>query len=67
MTDFKNVLHRQLYAQSWAKWQAEVRRAIAHDKLEAAWPSSSEGGGRQGVSPLGGVAKPAAEIEKENG
>ena len=60
----RNSFQRKAHADAYAKWAEGVNRAIAHDRLEAAWPSSSDGGGRQGVSPLGGVALPAAEKER---
>jgi hypothetical protein len=53
--------HRKAYEEGLARYLERVGRAITHDRLEAAWPSST--GGRGATSPLGGVAQPAAEKE----
>jgi hypothetical protein len=62
VTDYlRNSFQRKAHADAYAKWAEGVNRAIAHDQLESAWPSST--GGRGATSPLGGVALPAAEKE----
>ncbi len=55
---------RKRYEEALAKWEEGVERSVAHDRLESAWPSSSEGG-IQGVSKLGGVAVPKANQQEK--
>ena len=59
----KNKLHQQLWARAYAKNEKEVLRSIEEQQRSAALFPSSVPGGRQAVSPLGGVARPAAEKE----
>jgi hypothetical protein len=51
-------LHRQMYQESYRKWDEGNRRALAHDRLEHMWPSTEKvEGGRGPVSPLDGRVK----------
>jgi predicted GNAT superfamily acetyltransferase len=56
------AIHQRAYAQAYARHVDSVRRGLAHDRLESMWPSTEKvEGGRQHVSPLGGVALPQGQ------
>jgi hypothetical protein len=63
VTDYlRNSFQRKAWADAHAKYVERVNEAWQREHASQMFPSS-DGGGRQGVSPLGGVALPAAEKE----
>jgi hypothetical protein len=56
---YLSTLYRNLYSQ----WEQSNKLGLEKDRNERMWPSTAEGG-RGSCSPLGGVALPAAKIEK---
>jgi hypothetical protein len=59
MSNFKNPMHQQMHAQSYAKWQEGNLLGLQKHRLEQAWPSTNKEtpeGMRGATSPLGGMA-----------